>query len=132
MEWGITHVTDRMCTRSVGPALFHRVNTWPWRRWYSADLLSFWQACFSRAAESPFHTCQAVFCFRGIPSTFPLLFQQHGSNPVWDIYATHHPPLNTPSPAGPPWQGMGAEEVGGHSVTNVLFIFYGIASRNSS
>lgn len=97
MERGITHVTGRMYTCSVCAALFHRLNAWLWRRWDSADLLSFWQACFSRAAKSPFHTCQAVLCFWGIPSIFPLLlFQRHGSNPVWGYLC--HPLPPPPSP----------------------------------
>lgn len=118
---------------SMHISVSQRVNVWLWRRWDSADLLSFWQACFSRAAKSPFHTCQAVLCFWGIPSIFPLLlFQQHGSNPVWDIYATHHhPPLNAPSPAG----FLRVWELRRHLAIQsqwVIFTLYGIASRSSS
>lgn len=64
-------VAGRMYTRSTYTALSIRLISWQWRRWHSADLLWFWQAAFSGAAKSPFHTCQAVLCFWGIPSIFP-------------------------------------------------------------
>lgn len=73
-------------------------------------------------------------CVSGaFPLFFPLLlFQQHGSNPVWDIYATHHhPPLNAPSPAG----FLRVWELRRHLAIQsqwVIFTLYGIASRSSS
>lgn len=123
MECGIAHLIGRTYMRLVCTALLHRLNTWRWRRWDSADLLSFWQECFSRAAKSPFHTCQAVLCFWGIPSIFPLLlFQQHGSNPVRDIYATHHQPtLQHTVTSRTPSQGLGAVEAFSHKGTLHIF-----------
>lgn len=123
MECGIAHLIGRTYMRLVCTALLHRLNTWLRRRWDSADLLSFWQECFSRAAKSPFHTCQAVLCFWGIPSIFPLLlFQQHGSNPVRDIYATHHQPtLQHTVTSRTPSQGLGAVEAFSHKGTLHIF-----------
>lgn len=63
--------------------------------------------------------------FLGHSSTFPfLLIQQQSFNPVWDIFATHHPALHTLTLSGLFF--IVAEEVGGSLLRHRLHMFWGV------